>query len=108
MNADKEGGMGGVDQRGISTWKVFHTDNGGMFRYNLTATDTNMIAFTDGNIRSMAEGGPFANWPELTDPHAGNMTGDTIMPGGFCCVVFLGQAPEGSPQSMFTWKLTRY
>ena len=108
-----QGGIGMVDNNGTTGGTSFYTENGGLLQYFLNATDVDVLAYSDGNIRSMAEGGPFAFDPRLTRLHSGNMTGEIILPRGFYWIVFVGHTDhaditEPYPHHSVTWTFTKY
>ncbi len=104
------GEIGGVDNAGVTHMTIFYTEHGGLLRYFLNATDVDILAFGDGNIRSMAEGGPYAFDPRLTGAHAGDLSDEMIIPVGFYAITFIGQTQyrDQTAHSSFTWILTKY
>jgi hypothetical protein len=107
--AFNEGGMGGIDAQGGSSGDMIYTENGAHMNYSIDAKDVDVISYSDGNIRSMAEGGPFAYDPNLYRLHSGNATGELEIPRGFFFMAFIGHNPTTEPSSgKFSWKLTPY
>lgn len=109
QNAYDEGGLGGIDAHGSSSGETIYTENGGHMNYSIEAKDVDVISYSEGNIRSMAEGGPYAYDTNLFILHSGNATGDLEIPKGFFYVVFFGHNPTTEPSSgVFSWKITYY
>ena len=77
--------------------------------YSLNVSDVDVIGFSDGNVRSMTEGGPFAYDLDLFRPHSGNATGELEMPRGNYLIYFVGHnmALDGSP-GFFQLIMTKY
>ncbi|MDD1769637.1 MAG: hypothetical protein LUO79_00990 [Methanomassiliicoccales archaeon] len=68
-----------------STW--FYAPNGGHIFYNITGEKVDICAFSETNLRSMAEGGPFAYNVQVTRVGAGNESGDAVVPSGLFMIV---------------------
>ncbi len=107
-NEANEGGMGGIDSAGSMSGEVFYTENGGLLNYSLNATDVDVIGFSEGNVRSMAEGGPFAYDMDLYMLHGSRTTGVLEMPAGYYFIYFTGHNNTAGPSGFFHWNLTRY
>jgi hypothetical protein len=103
-----EGGIGGIDSAGVNSGEVIFTNGGGRLNYSLNATDVDVLAFSDGNIRSMAEGGPFAYDPSLYRLHSGDMNGIVDLPRGFYFIFFTGHTIRNESMSHFLWTMERY
>jgi hypothetical protein len=100
--------MAGVAIDGITSGGTFFTNDGGRLNYTLNATDVDVFAFSDGNVRSMAEGGPFAYDPGLYRLHSGNMDGTIDLPRGFYFIFFNGHTTVNESTSHFLWTIERY
>ncbi len=80
---------------GYSSFQVYYTVNGGTLHYNLTATDMDICAYSETDILSMVEGGPYAFDKNMTVNHVGNVTGvDEIPPGYFYIRLTGHQSPD--------------
>jgi hypothetical protein len=85
-----------------------YSEKGGHLNFSLNAEDGDVIGFSDGNIRSMAEGGPFAYDLDLFIMHSGNTTGGLEIPKGhFFMFVTTHGATDGT-QGTFQWTLSKY
>lgn len=85
-----EGGMGGIDPAGATSGMLFYSKNGVHLNYSLNATDVDVMGFSEGNVRSMAERGPFAYDLNLYMVHANRTTGSLEMPAGYYFIYFIG------------------
>jgi hypothetical protein len=67
---------------GVSTYGGLYNTNSGFLHLNITATDIDVYVFSEGNIVSMANGGPFAYDIALTRIHASSDLGEAIVSPG--------------------------
>jgi hypothetical protein len=103
------GGVGGIDKVGGTSGEGLFTENGAFLNYSLDATDVDVVGFSYGNIRSMAEGGPFAYDLAITKMHAGNMSGEFVIPAGYYFIYLTGHNKTAEQsQGLFHWTMTRY
>ncbi len=85
---------GGTISRGVTTTGWFYAPNGGQLHYNLTGDRVDVWAFSESNLRSMADGGPFAYDLSLSRWGVTNQSGDVLVPVGVF-VVSLGMHGDG-------------
>ncbi|KQM11279.1 hypothetical protein AOA80_08945 [Methanomassiliicoccales archaeon RumEn M1] len=83
QNTPTPSGPAGVSATGNS-WSGSHyySPHGARITYDFTANGSNLYAYTEANVRSMADGGPYAYFPALTRIGAGKETGEAFLPPG--------------------------
>jgi hypothetical protein len=87
----------------------FHPHGGTLaFNASTTAAHMDIYAFSDGNIRSMAEGGPFAYDLKATKLGAGNISEAVTMPPGLYILALLSHdpAPDLATETSYQWNVT--
>ena len=91
------------------SWIPIYTEKGAHMNYSVNGSDVDVIGFSEGNIRSMAEGGPFAYDLDLHRSHLGNATGELELPKGYYFIYLTSNDPvlDGS-QGAFHWSITRF
>jgi hypothetical protein len=86
-------GTGGNVSAGSTTWGGLYNTNHDFLHFNITATDVDVYVFSQSNIVSMANGGPFAYDIALTRIHASTESGKAIVSPGL--YVILATAHSG-------------
>jgi hypothetical protein len=75
-------------------WMTFYYSKGAHLHFNITAVDTNVYGFSEANMLSMAENGPYAYDLAVTRLHVANETVDTILPPGYYILIIIGHEAE--------------
>jgi hypothetical protein len=94
-------------EHGGVTWQTFYFSKGARLHFNMTANDTNVYGFSEANIRSMAENGPYAYDMAVTRLHVANETVDTILPSGLYVLILGGHGAENS-SGRFDYEVSAY
>jgi hypothetical protein len=81
----------------------YYIDEDRLLVYDITAVNADLFVFSEGNIRSMAEGGPFAFNIKASILMTGNVTGEALIPKGVFIFCF---AEYGSGDAWFNYSLT--
>ncbi len=89
-----QGNLGGVNvERGVSSGWYILTD-GARMNFTITGGNIRLYGFSEGNMRSMMEGGPFAYNLGLSRINATNEAGGTLIPQGIFVVSVCGLSNE--------------
>jgi hypothetical protein len=86
----------------------YHPDGGALtFSMGLHAFDMDVYGFSEGNIRSMAEGGPFAYDLKATELAVGNVSRTLTMPPRTYILAFLFHSPaqDLTTESTYEWSV---
>ncbi|MGD1060819.1 MAG: hypothetical protein ABR879_05120 [Methanomassiliicoccales archaeon] len=94
---------GGTLYPGVTQYEGFYLENGCHISFNITSDKGDVYAFTEGNIRSMAEGGPFAYDSDASRIGAANETGEALVPAGLFVVLM---SSHGAAQGQYLYTLS--
>lgn len=100
----------GTALQNATMYAPFYHPDGGTLTYSagMLAFDMDVYGFSEGNIRSMAEGGPFAYDLKATKMAVGNVSQTLTMPPGTYMLVFQYHSPaqDLTTEATYEWSVT--
>ena len=84
--------------------RAFYLPNGANFSYNITGNGTNLYTYSESNILSMANGGPYAYYSPMTRLNVTNSMDNLILPPGYYVITLF--AGQGTGEYDYTLKVS--